>query len=81
MVVAVGPAAVRADSLDRELLKQAPRVIRYLQDHGYKNVGVLKFRVKKGDELVSDRVGSLNLTRHSRNQTGSSSESMIHLMA
>ena len=33
----------------------------YLKEHGYRNVGVLKFRVQKGDEPVSDRVGTLNL--------------------
>ena len=33
----------------------------YLKEHGYRNVGVLKFRVQKGDEPVSDHVGTLNL--------------------
>jgi hypothetical protein len=53
--------AAGAETLDRTLLKQAPRVIAYLKEHGTKNVGVLKFRVKKGDEAASDRVGPLNL--------------------
>jgi hypothetical protein len=43
------------------LLKNAPKVIRYLKDHGYKNVGVLKFRVKNGEQPISDHVGPLNL--------------------
>jgi hypothetical protein len=55
-----GPAA-GAEMLDRTLLRQAPRVVGYLREHGYKNVGVLKFRVKKGDEAASDHVGPLNL--------------------
>ena len=42
------------------MLKQAPRVIRYLKGHDYKNVGVLKFRVKKGDEAATDSAGPLN---------------------
>ena len=49
------------DTLDRALLKQAPRVIGYLKEHGSRNVGVLKFRVKKGDAATSDHVGPLNL--------------------
>src|ERR1700674_1608621 len=57
----VGPAPVRADTLEAALLKQAPRVTAYLKDHGYRNVGVLKFRVKKGDAPASDHVGPLNL--------------------
>src|SRR5262249_54143119 len=35
--------------------------IRYLKDHGYKTVGVLKFRVQVGDAPPSDGVGPLNL--------------------
>jgi hypothetical protein len=59
-ILFAGPAA-GAETLDRAILKEAPRVIGYLKEHGYKNVGVLKFRVKKGDEAASDRVGPLNL--------------------
>jgi hypothetical protein len=55
-----------AASLDRELLKQAPVILRYAREHGYRNLGVLKFRVKKGDEPVSDNVGTLNLNLASR---------------
>src|SRR5271157_1152105 len=60
LVMLATPGAQASDTLDRELLKDAPKIIRYLKDHGYKNVGVLKFRVQKGDEPVSDRVGTLN---------------------
>ena len=41
----------RADNLDAELVKQTPGILNYLRDHNYANVGVLKFRVKKGTEL------------------------------
>jgi hypothetical protein len=51
----------RGDDLDKQLLKQAPQLIQKLQAKGYKNVGVLKFRIKKGDEPISDRAGLLNL--------------------
>src|SRR5687768_1314046 len=51
----------QADDLERELQKNAPGVIEYLSGKGYKNIGVLKFRVKKGDEPISDSVGTLNM--------------------
>jgi len=50
-----------ADDLEKQLLKQAPQIMEQLRLRGYKNVGVLKFRVKKGNEASSDQVGSLNL--------------------
>src|SRR5208337_1684650 len=61
LVMLAAPGALASDTLDRELLKNAPKIIRYLKDHGYKNVGALKFRVKKGDEPIGDHVGQLNL--------------------
>ncbi len=56
-----GAAAAGEETIDVALLRQAPRVLGYLKEHGYRNVGVLKFRVQKGDEPVSDHVGTLNL--------------------
>lgn len=47
--------------IDRALLKQAPAIIKYLQGKGYKNVGVLKFQVKKGDGPATDSAGPINL--------------------
>jgi hypothetical protein len=52
----------RADDLNRALLEQAPAVLRYLKDKGYHNVGVLKFRVKKGDAPITEHAGTLNLS-------------------
>lgn len=49
-----------ADDLEKELLNQTPKIIESLLDRGYQNVGVLKFRVKKGNDPVSDQVGTLN---------------------
>jgi len=54
-------AEEKTETLDRQLLREAPKVIRYLKEHGYKSVGVLKFRVKSGDEPLSDHAGPLNL--------------------
>ncbi|QDU76775.1 hypothetical protein Pan97_38320 [Bremerella volcania] len=50
-----------ADDLEKQLLKQGPLIMEQLKLRGYKNVGVLKFRVKKGNEDSSDAVGTLNL--------------------
>jgi len=52
--------ASAADSLEKQLLGQAPKLLKELKDAGYKNIGVLKFRVKVGDQPSSDRVGTLN---------------------
>jgi hypothetical protein len=40
-------ATSRANTLDSELLRQMPRVIKYLQEKGYRNVGVLTFRLRR----------------------------------
>jgi hypothetical protein len=37
-----------AKNLDIGLLKQAPKILNYLSDQGYRNVAVLPFKVKKG---------------------------------
>lgn len=52
--------ATAADGLEKELLVQAPKLLKELKDSGYKNIGVLKFRVKIGDKPVTDRAGTLN---------------------
>jgi hypothetical protein len=59
-LAATSAAPVRADNLDAALLKNAPEVIRYLHEHHYRNVGVLKFRVHKGKQPASFKVGPLN---------------------
>jgi hypothetical protein len=58
----------RVSGVDREFLKQAPAILQYARDKGYKNIGVLKFRIKKGDEPLSDSVGTLNTFLASRLQ-------------
>lgn len=50
-----------ADELDRLLLKHAHTILETLNEKGHKNVGVLKFRVKKGEEPATDRAGTLNM--------------------
>ena len=53
-------AEQESETLDRQLLRQAPKVIRYLREHGYKSVGVLKFRVRKAGHPSSYRTGPIN---------------------
>jgi hypothetical protein len=58
-------AAARADDkqvgLDQALRDNAPVVIKYLRDKGYKNVGVLKFLAQVGDKAaLSDNLGPIN---------------------
>ncbi len=56
-------AAQELVSLERALVRVAPDVLKYCRDHGYKNVGVLKFLAHKGgDAKISDNVGTLNRT-------------------
>jgi hypothetical protein len=54
------PSATRADSIDAILLQEAPRVMKYLKDHHYGTVGVLRFVVKKGAQPASLNAGTLN---------------------
>lgn len=66
LLFVAGQREVRADespaaSLNKQLQEQAPEILKQLRDKGYKNVGVLKFRIKKGTEPVSDSVGTLNM--------------------
>lgn len=49
-----------ADELERQLIHAAPALLKFAQEKGYKNVGVLKFRIKKGDRPGTDRAGTLN---------------------
>jgi hypothetical protein len=59
----VAPTVGRADhdALDAAFLKAAPEILSTLKAAKAENVGVLKFRVQKGDGPVSDSVGELNM--------------------
>lgn len=61
LAVGIGwPRTVRADNIDERLLREATTVLQSLKERQYKNVGVLKFQVKKGDRPASFDVGLLN---------------------
>lgn len=57
----MAPPAKGGVPLERELVRQGPKIIKYLKDKGYANVGVLKFLVARDDGKESDNVGTLNL--------------------
>lgn len=59
-VLTGAPAAVRADNIDKELVKKGPELLQELKKKGYHNVGVLKFTVKKGKSELTFNAGSLN---------------------
>ena len=66
-VLALGLATVeaRADdavSIDRALKQRAPEIKKYLLDHSYKNVGVLKFLASASDGKPRDDLGAFNRT-------------------
>jgi hypothetical protein len=46
---------LRADNLDLELARQAPRIMEHLRQKGYRDVGVLTFRVQEGDKEAANR--------------------------
>lgn len=56
-----GTTIQAADDLDKQLLKQAYTILETLREKEVDNVGVLKFRIKKGAEPATDRAGTLNL--------------------
>ncbi len=49
-----------ADAIEGALRDEAPRVMKYIHDHGYHTVGVLKFAVKKGNQPARFDAGTLN---------------------
>jgi hypothetical protein len=59
-LVAWAAPAARADAIDLGLIKKAPEIIKYLKDHDYKNVGVLRFQLQKGKGKPSYSAGPIN---------------------
>jgi hypothetical protein len=67
MVLALGLAyggpgrpVAAAESLAVGMRQQAEAVLQYAREQGYRNIGVLKFQIKKGDK-ISGRAGTLNV--------------------
>ncbi|HKI18386.1 MAG TPA: hypothetical protein VKA15_10920 [Isosphaeraceae bacterium] len=55
-----GAMARADDPIDKALCGEAPKVLKYVKDHDYHTVGVLKFTVKKGNQSASLNAGTLN---------------------
>jgi hypothetical protein len=60
MTVVILAGASRGGDLEKQLYRNAPQILEQLRKKGYQNVGILKFRVKKGDQVTAN-VGPLNL--------------------
>ncbi len=60
VLVWVSTPSARADAIETALREEAPKVFKYVKDHGYRTVGVLKFAVKKGNKPASFDAGTLN---------------------
>jgi hypothetical protein len=62
-----GAAEQPTRKLEEELKDQAPRILDYLRDHRYSNIGVLKFLVKKDERKpVTANAGVFNTTLANR---------------
>jgi hypothetical protein len=57
----IGVPAVRADHIDDSLINASRDLARTLHEKGFKNIGVLKFLVKKGNARPDGNAGALNL--------------------
>jgi hypothetical protein len=60
----IASPALRAagDPLDEQMFSKAKAILSTLKAKGFKNVGVLKFMVQRGDGQLQDSVGDLNQT-------------------
>lgn len=56
----------RADNIDNQLIGKSADLVKSLDSRGFKNVGVLKFLVKKGNAPVDGNAGALNLNMAER---------------
>jgi len=60
VLIATASPKSQAQSIHRQLQAHVPQITDYLNKQGHKTVGVLKFRVKKDGQKMSDSVGPLN---------------------
>jgi hypothetical protein len=64
-----GLAAAADEGLDSRLLQEAPGILKFCRDKGFKNVGILKFQIKKGDKPASHSAGTLTVDLPRRLET------------
>jgi hypothetical protein len=60
------PARSRADHIDDKLIENSDKLVKALQNKGFKNVGVIKFMVKRGKDKLDATVGPINLNLATR---------------
>lgn len=65
-VLGLSVPTVRADNIDARLNEEAPAIMKYLQQHNVKNVGVLLFRLQKGKSPSSFNAGPINANMATR---------------
>lgn len=59
-LLAAGVTSARGDHIDRELFNKAHLIMKDLEARAYKNVGILKFQVRKGNAAPTLAAGKLN---------------------
>jgi hypothetical protein len=57
---ALGAAETPLEPIDRALSRQGPALMKYVRARGYKNVGVLKFRVRRGADPMDWSAGPID---------------------
>jgi hypothetical protein len=60
VLLLAGAAQIRADHIDNALRRLCVKIMRDLEEQGYKNVAILKFQVKKGNSAPTLTAGALN---------------------
>ncbi len=60
-ILLLSAGQLRADNIDAALAQNGPLLKEYLEKNRFKNVGVLKFRTKKGNEDFTFLGGSMNV--------------------
>lgn len=69
-IASLGLAQSTSPSIQQQLQKRLPQIIDYLNERNLKNVGVLKFRIKKPGEKTSSSVGPINSLLADRLEVG-----------
>src|SRR5262245_30645271 len=60
------PRTAQADAIDDDMPLLAAKVMKHLKSKDYQNIGVLKFRVKKGNGPPSFNAGPINVAMTNR---------------
>lgn len=69
-LLAFSSGTVHADSVHRQIQKHVPNIVDYLRNKGIQTVGVLKFRVAKPGDKLTDSAGPVNSLLADRLEVG-----------